>query len=68
MVEKRDCSFCGRPIEPGTGKLYVKKDGTKYWFDSSKCKANMVGLKRVARNVKWTAHYTKGTAPAKKTE
>jgi len=55
MVEKHDCTFCGRPIEPGTGKLFVKKDGTKYHFDSMKCQRNMLGLKRVNRNVKWTA-------------
>ena len=54
MVDKHDCSFCGKPIEPGTGKMYVKKDGSKYHFDSMKCQRNMLGLKRVNRNVKWT--------------
>ena len=30
MAEIRKCSFCGQDIEPGTGKMYVKKDGTVY--------------------------------------
>ncbi|HWG89562.1 MAG TPA: 50S ribosomal protein L24e [Candidatus Thermoplasmatota archaeon] len=55
MVDKKDCSFCGAPIEPGTGTLYIKKDGTKFNFCSSKCKTNQLKLKRVARNVRWTA-------------
>ncbi len=68
MVDKHDCSFCGRPIEPGTGKLFVKKDGTRYWFDSSKCQANMLELKRVPRNVKWTTHFQKGSATKRTAE
>ena len=28
MVERRKCSFCGNEIEPGTGKIYAKKDGS----------------------------------------
>ena len=34
MVE---CSFCGKLIKPGTGILYVKKDGTLLVFCSRKC-------------------------------
>jgi large subunit ribosomal protein L24e len=60
MVEKRDCSFCGSPIEPGTGLLYVKRDGTRYQFCSSKCRRNLLDLGRVPRTVKWTKHYIKG--------
>jgi large subunit ribosomal protein L24e len=60
MVDKRDCSFCGRPSEPGTGMLFVKRDGSRLWFDSHKCKQNALKLKRVARTVKWTDHYVKG--------
>ena len=33
----RVCSFCNEEIEPGTGKMYVKKDGTIYFFCGSKC-------------------------------
>jgi len=54
MVEIRKCSFCGVDIEPGTGKMYVKKDGTVLNFDANKCYKNMIQLKRVARKTEWT--------------
>ena len=49
-----NCTFCGSAIEPGTGKMYIKRDGTVHHFDSAKCQRNMVGLGRVNRHVKWT--------------
>jgi large subunit ribosomal protein L24e len=49
----RTCSFCGQEILEGTGKMYVKKDGTVYFFCSSKCEKNRINLKRVPRKVKW---------------
>lgn len=63
MVDKRNCSFCGNDIEPGTGKMYIKKDGTKYHFCSHKCQMNLVKLKRVNRNVRWTTHFEKHAGP-----
>ncbi|NLU46138.1 MAG: 50S ribosomal protein L24e [Euryarchaeota archaeon] len=54
MVEERKCSFCGQVIEPGTGKMYVKKDGTVLHFDANKCYKNMILMKRVARTTAWT--------------
>lgn len=63
MVDKRNCSFCGVDIEPGTGKMYVKRDGTKYNFCSNKCQKNMVDLKRVNRNVKWTTSFERHPGP-----
>jgi len=59
MVEKRICSFCGSDIEPGTGKLFVKKDGTVLFFCKSKCQKNMLELNRIPRRVRWTKHYSK---------
>jgi large subunit ribosomal protein L24e len=53
MVNARVCSFCGEKIEPGTGKMYVRKDGTIFYFCSSKCQNNY-RLKRVPRRVVWT--------------
>lgn len=53
-MEKRKCSFCGNVIEPGTGRLFVKKDGTVYYFCSSKCKQNHK-LGRIPRKVRWTS-------------
>ncbi len=57
MASKHICSFCGREIEPGTGKMYILKDGTVYYFCSSKCQKNMLNLKRIPRKVKWTQAY-----------
>jgi len=54
MIETKKCSFCGRIIDPGTGKMYVKKDGTVYNFDTNRCYKNMIILKRVPRTTLWT--------------
>lgn len=64
MVDKRDCSFCGNPIEPGTGMLFIKRDGTRYTFCKAKCRRNLLDLGRVPRQVKWTKHYIKGLGKA----
>ncbi len=57
MVERRKCSFCGNEIEPGTGKIFVKKDGTVLYFCKGKCKINMLDLGRIPRRIKWTKSY-----------
>ncbi|MEM3341320.1 MAG: 50S ribosomal protein L24e [Thermoplasmata archaeon] len=62
MVERRMCNFCGNEIEPGTGRMYVKKDGTIFHFCKAKCQKNMLYLKRIPRNVRWTKKYVKGGA------
>ncbi len=54
MVEEKKCSFCGKVIEPGTGRMFVRKDGSVLYFDTSKCYKNMIELKRVARTTAWT--------------
>ncbi|MCX6694178.1 MAG: 50S ribosomal protein L24e [Methanomicrobiales archaeon] len=53
MVETRTCSFCGGGVEPGTGKMFVRKDGSVFYFCSSKCENNH-RLGRVPRRVAWT--------------
>lgn len=63
MVDKHTCAFCATDIEPGTGKLYVKKDGTQLHFCSNKCQKNLVELKRVNRKVKWTGRFEKQPGP-----
>ena len=59
MVTRRNCTFCGLEIEPGTGKMYVKKDGVVFNFCSSKCQKNLVKLKRVPRRTEWTERFVK---------
>lgn len=49
------CTFCGKEIDKGTGKMFVKVDSTIYYFCSSKCEKNMLKLKRIPRNIPWTA-------------
>ena len=52
-MEQRKCSFCGDLLEPGTGKLFAKKDGSTYYFCSSKCQNNFK-LGRLPRRTVWT--------------
>ena len=59
MVERGKCSFCGEEIEPGTGKIYAKKDGTVFYFCKLKCQINMLDLKRIPRRVRWSKFYTR---------
>lgn len=49
------CSFCGNAIKPGTGLLFVKKEGTAFFFCSRKCEKNMIKLGRSGAKTGWTA-------------
>ena len=60
MVETHNCTFCGNQLEPGTGKMFVKKDGTIFYFCSTKCENNQK-LGRVPRRVQWTNAAKKAT-------
>jgi large subunit ribosomal protein L24e len=62
MVERRVCTFCGDEIEPGTGKMYIKKDGVVYHFCKSKCFKNMIDLRRVPRRTTWTSYHEREKA------
>jgi large subunit ribosomal protein L24e len=53
MVDTHTCSFCGETVEPGTGKMFVRKDGAIFYFCSTKCQNNY-RLGRVPRRVAWT--------------
>lgn len=69
-MEARKCSFCKSQVELGTGMMLVKKDGTVFYFCSSKCERNMA-LGRSPRKVNWTRKSKKDKAekekkPAKK--
>ncbi|MBL7159932.1 MAG: TRASH domain-containing protein [Candidatus Aenigmarchaeota archaeon] len=49
------CSFCGKEIERGTGKMHVKTDGKILYFCSKRCEKNMLKLGRKPARVKWVA-------------
>jgi large subunit ribosomal protein L24e len=60
MVVKRQCSFCANEIEPGTGTMYIKRDGSVFHFCSSSCRKQQLHLGRVGHRLKWTrAHALK---------
>jgi large subunit ribosomal protein L24e len=60
MVVKRSCSFCAGEIEPGTGTMFVKRDGAVFHFCSSSCRKQQLHLGRVGHRLKWTrAHAVK---------
>lgn len=46
------CSFCSRVIKSGTGKMFVKNDGTIYYWCSKKCEKNFL-MRRDPRKLKW---------------
>ena len=63
MVVKRQCSFCAREIEPGTGMMFVKRDGTVFHFCTASCRKQQLHLHRVGHHFKWTrAHELKRAA------
>jgi large subunit ribosomal protein L24e len=49
-----ECSFCGTELPKGQGTLYAKNDGKILYFCKKKCEKNMLGLKRKAKDTKWT--------------
>ncbi len=59
MPEAHSCSFCGRQIEPGTGRMFVKRDGSVFNFCSKKCYKNLIELKRVPRRTRWSQKFQK---------
>jgi len=52
-----NCSFCGKSIEKGTGKMFVFKTGKLNYFCSSKCEKNLLVLKRKPHSVRWTKEF-----------
>ncbi|WP_424357183.1 50S ribosomal protein L24e [Methanocella sp. MCL-LM] len=52
MVDTKKCTFCGTQVEPGTGKMLVKKDGSIQYYCSSKCENN-AKLGRIPRLTEW---------------
>ncbi|PGF17785.1 50S ribosomal protein L24e [Natrinema sp. CBA1119] len=63
MVEKRTCDYTGEEIEPGTGIMYVQRDGTVLHFVDSKAEKNFK-LGREPRDLEWTEDGRRGKGPA----
>jgi len=59
MPKTYRCSFCGKSFPPATGSMYVKNDGTIFYFCSNKCKKSVLHLGRDSRKLKWTEYYGK---------
>ncbi len=47
------CAFCGEPIPPGYGLMFVKNDGTILRFCSRRCFVSMIKFKRDPRKQTW---------------
>ncbi|GAB3027397.1 50S ribosomal protein L24e [Natronobiforma cellulositropha] len=62
MVEHRTCDYSGKEIEPGTGIMYVRNDGTVLHFADSKAEKNYL-LGREPRDLEWTAEGRRGKTP-----
>ena len=62
MVEKRTCDYTGEEIEPGTGIMYVKTDGTVLHFVDSKAEKNYK-LGREPRDLEWTEEGRRAKGP-----
>ena len=54
------------PKDASSGTMLAKNDGTVLWSCSSKCKKNLLVLKRDPRKLKWTKKYVKGGIKVKK--
>ncbi len=52
------CSFCGKAIPKGSGKILVRNSGQILTFCKSKCDRNF-GMGREGKNVRWTEAYRK---------
>ncbi|MEM5811172.1 MAG: 50S ribosomal protein L24e [Candidatus Aenigmatarchaeota archaeon] len=48
-----NCSFCKSELKFGSGKMFVKKDGTIYYFCSSKCEKYFL-MGKNPKKLKWT--------------
>lgn len=63
-----NCSFCGKQVEKGTGKIFVFNTGKILNFCSGKCEKNMLKLKRNPHKLKWTKFHEKGKITKKEVE
>ncbi|RLJ05966.1 MAG: 50S ribosomal protein L24e [Candidatus Aenigmatarchaeota archaeon] len=52
------CSFCGKSLPEGRGKMFVKNDGKIFYFCNSKCQRNW-NMGRTGKHTKWTQKFEK---------
>jgi len=52
------CSFCGKKILVGTGKMFVTNSNKIFYFCSGKCEKNWK-MGRNPKKLKWTEAYRK---------
>jgi large subunit ribosomal protein L24e len=52
MPRNRECDYCGTDIEPGTGTMFVRVNGSTVHYCSSKCEKN-ANLGRESRDLEW---------------
>lgn len=53
------CQFCGSEVLPGTGTLFVTKEGTPLLFCGSKCEKHRFKLGRRGIRTRWTKKFKK---------
>jgi LSU ribosomal protein L24E len=53
VVRIYNCSYCGKPIPPGYGLMYVRVDGVVLRFCSRKCFVSMVKMGRNPQKQAW---------------
>jgi large subunit ribosomal protein L24e len=61
MPRNRECDYCSADIEPGTGTMLVRTDGTTIHYCSSKCESN-ANLGREARDLEWASEDDRAAA------
>lgn len=52
VIHMSKCSYCGKKMEPGTGKVFAKSTGKAWWFCSKKCEKNFK-MGRNPKNLTW---------------
>jgi large subunit ribosomal protein L24e len=62
------CSFCKQNYEFPYGLTYVLSDGNILYFCSSKCRKNMLKLKRDSKKIKWIKKFKAEDAEENKEE
>ncbi len=53
MPQNRSCDYCGDDVEPGTGTMFVRTNGSVIHYCSAKCEKN-ADLGREPRDLEWT--------------